>query len=409
MFDARSILDGLIKGAGGGQDADAPRSRGRASGELGELGDLLKGLGGGDDTAAAPSGRRRPMPQAEPAPEEDAGPDAEPPVSRQRSTRPAPEETEDDPAPPPRSRRRAAPKEEDDADQAGPSSGGLEDIIRDVLGGKGGGLGEILEKVQKGGGLGGLGDILGPVLGQVLGGGKGPARLAGEDAGGSPLAAGALGDLSNKSPEEVLAAIKDFVARNQFAAGAAAGGLGALILGTRTGRSVASSAAKLGGLAVIGGLAYKAYQNYQQGGSAAAATAPQPLVAPPAGSGFEPETVTHDAAVTMIRAMVAAAAADGRIDAAEEKKIVAGLGGADMPEAARTFLAKEIAAPASVEDIAAAVGSDEEAVQVYTAARITVDPAIEEEHAFLAALAAALGIDEGLAAHIDSAARSAAV
>ncbi|MGL1278513.1 DUF533 domain-containing protein, partial [Vibrio parahaemolyticus] len=85
-----------------------------------------------------------------------------------------------------------------------------------------------------------------------------------------------------------------------------------------------------------------------------------------------------------------------------------GLGGAGMPEAARAFLAKEIAAPASIEEIAAAVGSEEEAVQVYTAARITVDPAVEEEHAFLVALADALGLDEGLAAHIDSAARSAA-
>ncbi|RTL71181.1 MAG: DUF533 domain-containing protein [Hyphomicrobiales bacterium] len=407
MFDARSILDSIIKSAGG-QEADAPpRSRGRSSGELGELGDLLKGIAGGDDAAPAPGGRR-PMPQAQPREQEDAEPEDEAPVSRRRSARPAPEETDDEPAPP-RSRRRAAPKEDDEADQAGPSGGGLEDIIRDVLGGKGGSLGDILEKVQKGGGLGGLGDILGPVLGQVLGGGKaGPSRIAGDAAGGAPLGAGALGDLANKSPEEVLAAIKEFMARNQFATGAAAGGLGALILGTRTGRSLASSAAKLGGLAVIGGLAYKAYQNYQQGGSATAASAPQPLLAPPAGSGFEPETVTHDSAVTMIRAMVAAAAADGRIDASEEQKIVAGLGGASMPEAARAFLAKEIAAPASVEEIAAAVGSEEEAVQVYTAARITVDPAIEEEHAFLAALAQALGIDESLAAHIDSAARSAA-
>jgi uncharacterized membrane protein YebE (DUF533 family) len=180
------------------------------------------------------------------------------------------------------------------------------------------------------------------------------------------------------------------------------------VLGTRTGRSIASTAAKLGGLAVIGGLAYKAYQNYQQGVPAAENAAPQRLVAPPSGSGFEPETVTNDTATTMIRAMVAAAAADGRIDAAEQQAIIAGLGGAAMPEAARQFLAKEIAAPASVQEIAAAVGSEEEAVQVYTAARITVDPDLEEEHEFLVALASALGIDEGLAAHIDSAARSAA-
>jgi uncharacterized membrane protein YebE (DUF533 family) len=53
------------------------------------------------------------------------------------------------------------------------------------------------------------------------------------------------------------------------------------------------------------------------------------------------------------------------------------------------------------------VSSPEEAVQVYTAARIAVDPDLEEEHEFLAALADRLGIDESLAAHIDATARNA--
>ncbi|MDX2204105.1 MAG: DUF533 domain-containing protein [Hyphomicrobiaceae bacterium] len=399
MFDARSILEAIVKGAGG-EEPRQEMPRGRPSGDLRDLGELLKGIAGGDTGAPQPGapgsrGAGRMGDEAEMRRGRDAGPgpdDAEeeaPPL--RRSARPG---------------RRAAPAAEEDA---GAAPGGLEDIIRDVLGGKGGNLGEILEKMQKGGGLGGLGDILGPVLGQVLGGGKpGAARLTGGEAGGRAPAAGALGDLANASPQEILAAIQDFIARNQFAAGAAAGGLGALILGTRTGRSIAASAAKLGGLAVIGGLAYRAYQNYQQGVPASATDGPQRLLAPPSGSGFEPETVSNGTAATMIRAMVAAAAADGRIDANEEGKLVASLGGTALPEAARAFLAKEIAAPAGVDEIAAAVGSEEEAVQVYTAARITVDPDRAEEHAFLAELADALGIDEGLAAHIDSTARSVA-
>ena len=45
----------------------------------------------------------------------------------------------------------------------------------------------------------------------------------------------------------------------------AAGALAAVLLGTGAGRQVTGTAVKLGGLAAIGGLAYKAYQNYKAG------------------------------------------------------------------------------------------------------------------------------------------------
>ncbi|HJU32283.1 MAG TPA: DUF533 domain-containing protein, partial [Hyphomicrobiaceae bacterium] len=243
------------------------------------------------------------------------------------------------------------------------------------------------------------------ILGQ---GGAGRASRFG-DAGGAPqFTREHLSALKNKSPEELLALVKDFIANNQFASGAALGGLGALILGTGTGRSLAGSAIKLGGLALIGGLAYRAYQNYQQGQPAAdGSPQPQALLAAPAGSGFEPAAVSNDDAVLLIRAMIAAAAADGRIDAQEQRKILGGLQQAGVGEAAQEFLAQEIANPASVDDLAGTVSSQEQAVQVYTAARITVDPDEEEEHEFLVALAQRLGLDDDLAAHIDATARSA--
>ena len=79
----------------------------------------------------------------------------------------------------------------------------------------------------------------------------------------------ALGQLTGRSPDELVAQLKELLANNKMGAGAALGGLGALILGTGAGRSLAGSAIKLGGLALIGGLAYKALQNYQQGTAAA--------------------------------------------------------------------------------------------------------------------------------------------
>src|SRR4029077_13194753 len=111
----------------------------------------------------------------------------------------------------------------------------------------------------------------------------------------------------------------------------------------------AGSAVKLGSLARIGGLAYKAYQNYQQGQPVltGAKAQQQALLAAPPGSGFEPGAVTNDHGILLIRAMIAAAAADGRIDEKEQQKILGGLKQASLGGAAQQFLAREIANPAT--------------------------------------------------------------
>ena len=101
-------------------------------------------------------------------------------------------------------------------------------------------------------------------------------------------------------------------------------------------------------------------------------------MAAPEGSGFEPGAVTHGRATLLIRAMIAAAAADGRIDEKERQTIVAGLKQAGLEADAEQFLTRELNNPATPDELAAAAASPMEAVQVYTAARIAVDPDIEE-------------------------------
>ena len=108
-------------------------------------------------------------------------------------------------------------------------------------------------------------DVLRQVLGQATSGVREGAGRLDECTGASNRARDAIGQATGQSPDELIAKLKELIASNQLGAGAALGGLGALILGTGTGRSLAGSAVKLGGLALIGGLAYKAYQNYQQG------------------------------------------------------------------------------------------------------------------------------------------------
>jgi uncharacterized membrane protein YebE (DUF533 family) len=253
-----------------------------------------------------------------------------------------------------------------------------------------------------------LGETLKQVFGQATAGAREGATRIDEATGLSERARETLGQVTGRTPEELVAQLTKLVAENQVAASAALGGRGALVLGTRAGRSLAATALRLGSLALIGGLAYKAVQNYQQGRPILSSGRPgekQTLVPAPTGSRFEPDAVTDDAARRYIRAMIAAAAADGRIDAAEQPRILNGLRQAGLDEAAERFLTAEISNPANIAELASGVTSPEEAVQIYTAARIAVDPDNHEEHAFLSSLAEALGIDHDLAAQVDAAAR----
>ena len=207
---------------------------------------------------------------------------------------------------------------------------------------------------------------------------------------------------TGQSAPELVARIKDFIAQNQLAAGAAAGGLGTILLGTKTGRSLALDAAKIGGLALIGGLAYKAYQNQTQGKPVPGADA---LLAPPtapAGSGFEPEVQTPDHALLYIRAMIAAAAADGQIDEGEQEKIFGGLKQLGMSAHAVEFLQKEVEDPLTVEDLVRASDTPKTALEVYTAARVAIEPHSEKERQFLRQLRDGLNLDPNLAAQVDA-------
>jgi uncharacterized membrane protein YebE (DUF533 family) len=378
MFDAKSILEALVKGAGP-QQAPAAQSGGGLGDILGQLTKMAQGggMGGGQ---AAPQQRGE-------APASGGGLED---LLRQlgQATGGAGRGQSDV--------RHAAPSEQADSGFGG--AGGLGDILgklQQQMGGAAGGAA---------GGAGGLMDILGKVMGQATDGVREGAGRIGQATGASDVLGKAMG---GQSGDDILAKLKELVAQNQFGAGAAAGGVGAVVLGTKAGRSMAASAAKLGALALIGGLAYKALLNYQNG---------QPLIngthtitdAAPQGTGFEPQAVTNDSATLYIKAMIAAAAADGRIDQGEVEKITGGLKQAGLDAHAEEFLANELNSPAQIADIVAACQSPEEAVQVYTAARMAITPDSGAERAFLAELAAGLGIDTQLAAHIDAATNNAA-
>ncbi|MGO4175404.1 tellurite resistance TerB family protein [Bosea sp. TAF32] len=269
-------------------------------------------------------------------------------------------------------------------------------------GGLGGMLGGLAEQVQRSGGLGGL---AGQILTQASQGVGDAARQTGVQQGAND----ALGRITGgKTPDQLIEQAKGLFNSNPALATAVLGGLGALVFGTSAGRSVAGSAAKLGGLALIGGLAYKAYQNYQAG-KPVLDTREQELLPAPAGTGFEPQAASEATALVLVRAMIAAAAADGHIDTEERDAILGGLKEASLDQDTHAWLAQELAKPATIDELVEAAESPELAAQIYTAARVAINPDTAPEKDFLAGLAGSLGLDAELVANIDAAASAAKV
>ena len=255
--------------------------------------------------------------------------------------------------------------------------------------------------------LGQVGSVVGSVLGQATSGVKQAATEIDARTGASTKASDMLTQATGTTPGGFLAQAKELASKNQLATGAAIGGLAAILLGTGAGRKITGSAARMGGLALIGGLAYKALQNYQAGkplldlqGAANELTGQQALPAPANEQGH---------ALRLVRAMIAAASADGIVDAQERAAIAGNLKAAGLDQEAASFIENEFANPADISTLAEGIGSPDEAAQVYAAARLAIDPDLQEEQDFLAALAETLKLEAGLVAHIDAAAASAKV
>jgi uncharacterized membrane protein YebE (DUF533 family) len=183
----------------------------------------------------------------------------------------------------------------------------------------------------------------------------------------------------------------------------------------------------MAGLGALAYLGYKAYQEYQKNnpGAAGAGTAGTS----PAGAGTtgtaperagtasreggpslgerlggmlgmgtepapEPKAVELDDAHAMllIRAMIAAANADGEIAPDERQRITGKLDQAGAGAEERAVLERELASPRSVDQIVREVHDQETAEQVYLASRIAMSPDTAAERAYLDFLAARLEI-----------------
>jgi uncharacterized membrane protein YebE (DUF533 family) len=210
---------------------------------------------------------------------------------------------------------------------------------------------------------------------------------------------GTEGTVRQKANEAV-----DLAKKNPLATGA----IVAVLLGTGAGRALTGSALKLGGLAAIGGLAYTAYKNYQAGkapGESVAGGAEPEILEAPKDSGFAPEDIEQgevEFALVLVRAMIAAARADGHIDDAERAKIHERLQMSGLNSDVAEFIDNELAKPVDVESFVRAAKSDPQKVELYTASRVAINPDNRAERGYLDMLAGRLGLKDDLVAHIES-------
>ncbi|WP_085686337.1 MULTISPECIES: tellurite resistance TerB family protein [unclassified Pseudomonas] len=216
-----------------------------------------------------------------------------------------------------------------------------------------------------GGGAGGLGGL----LGGLLGGGSG---------GGSP--AGGLGGLGGLL-------------------GGLLGGGGALGGGTQR----RSGGTNYAALASLGMMAFQAYQAWQRS-QASAAPQQTPQTADLLSG---PQVEEHSHAV--LRALIAAAKADGRIDESEKHLISNEIGKHTDDPNLQQWLDDEVAKPLDPTEVAQAAQNDPAmAAEMYLASVMLVDDQQDAERNYLDELAAALQIDPELQVHLEQQAKGTA-
>jgi uncharacterized membrane protein YebE (DUF533 family) len=189
--------------------------------------------------------------------------------------------------------------------------------------------------------------------------------------------------------------------------GLAAGGLLGVLLGNKSARKMMGGFAGYGAAAALGALAHRAYQSWSESQRGAPAATPVPATladAPSDGSPFLPQSGADGQpfALALIRAMIAAAHADGHIGAEENKQIFEAVNRAGLDAQAKAFVFDALAKPLSPRELAGLAAGLEQGAEIYLAARLAIEPDHPAEKAFLDALAGALTLPAGLQAHLDA-------
>lgn len=177
---------------------------------------------------------------------------------------------------------------------------------------------------------------------------------------------------------------------------AAVGTIGALVGSLLGGGSgAAKGAVGGGGLAMLASLAMAALKNSGQAPSGESRIL-QELSKP-----LEEQNLEDDAQV-IVKAMINAAKADGKIDKSEIDKIIGKLEDGGLEQKEKDFFIAEANKPMDMNAvIASAAKNPELAAQIYAASRLAIEVDTDAEKRYMQSLASGLGLNSQVVAYID--------
>ena len=190
--------------------------------------------------------------------------------------------------------------------------------------------------------------------------------------------------------------------------GLAGGAMSGALMNSKKARKTAGTVLKVGGIAALGGMAWKAYQGYQNQQSPGVPEPRQKAPVDPVWGGLSDKGFTVDpaddgkgsSALLLIQAMIAAACADGHLDGDERERIMQQVSAAELAADEKALVIDAMQNPPSQMQLCQGVDCPELAAEVYMASALAVDETRTEAGLYLDALAYRLGIPEGLVQQI---------
>lgn len=196
-------------------------------------------------------------------------------------------------------------------------------------------------------------------------------------------------DLVRKGTQQAKSATQNKSQLATFGAGALGGGLLGVLMGSKKSKKMGKTALKVGGAAALGALAYKVYNDWQ---------ANQPASAPPADS-FDEHNPRHE--LLIVKAMIAAAKADGHVDDAEMDKINQAVTELGADAGVAQLIEQELKKPLDPAEIALLAQTPAQASEIYLASLLVADEQNFMEKAYLDELAKQLRLEDELVARLN--------